>query len=337
MLKLWRRPGTKNGIWIIRGTLRGQPYWESTGTNSKPHAEAIFARRHQDLLDAATFGPERLTCFAEAVTIYLSAGGEARFLEPLVLAFGPRRLADITQSDVLRFITERYPTTGPAGLNRQVFTPLIAVYNAAHKARMGPAPCFQRPDLTRRGQVRFAPDAHIERILPKCSERLVGAIMLMTLGGARVAEACRVVDTDIDWTAATVLLRKTKNGKPRVIQAGAALMLALRPLRGRPGPLFGFAGRHSLNQALERACLRAGLEPYSSHEIGRHAFAARLLAEGRTLLEVQKLGGWQSYRIVAETYGHLEQSSLDEASRATGANFVRSLSGGKVNALILKR
>lgn len=339
MLKLWRRPDAVKGTWRIRGSLGGRRYDESTGTDSRAHAEAILARRQKEILDAHTFGPERTTSFGEAVELYVRSGGEVRFLEPLVRAFGPRRMADITQADVMRFIAERYPNTGPQGVNRQVYTPLIAIYRIAHKASMGPMPAFIRPKIERKAAVRFATDDDLQRILPVSSPRLVGAVLLMSLGGARASEACRVVDPDVDWIRGDITLRETKNGSPRVVCAGASLMAALAPLRGTVGPLFGFASRYSLNQALGRACERAGiLPPFSTHEVGRHAFAARHLREGRTLLEVQKLGDWKSYRMVAEVYGHLERSSLDGAMRASGANLVQAVTGAQnVVALQMKK
>jgi integrase len=68
---------------------------------------------------------------------------------------------------------------------------------------------------------------------------------------------------------------------------------ALARLKGRHGPLFGFKQRHSLNQAIARACRRAMLPPMSSHKIWRHAFAARLLSQGSTLKNVKEAGGWK--------------------------------------------
>lgn len=340
MLKLWRRPDSKRGIWRIRGTIGGTRYDESTGTDSRAHAETIRVRREAEILDRLTFGPERTTCFSEAVEIYLSGGGEARFLEPLVRAFGPRRLAAITQADVIAFIAQRYARTGPHGINRQVFTPLIAVYHAAHRAGLGPPPAFQRPKSPRRQAIRYATDDDLARLLTHCRPELAAAILLMSLGAARASEACRVMPADVDWRAATVTLRRTKNGDPAVIQSGPVLMAGLGSLRGRPDdlPLFGYASRHSLNQAVGRACGHAGIDPpFSTHEVGRHAFAARLLAQGHTLLEVQRAGRWKSYRMVAETYGHLERSHVDAMVREAGANLVHVVVGGIGNVVPIKK
>ncbi|MBY0562213.1 tyrosine-type recombinase/integrase, partial [Hyphomicrobium sp.] len=76
---------------------------------------------------------------------------------------------------------------------------------------------------------------------------------------------------------------------------------------------FGYAARWSVNQAIERVCQSAKLKYYSSHKLGRHAFAARLLESGGTLKEVQEAGGWASIQIVADTYGHLEEQAVYQA------------------------
>ena len=138
---------------------------------------------------------------------------------------------------------------------------------------------------------------------------------------------------DIDWEGRKAWLRKTKNGAPRVVPLPGLVFEALWNLKGAKGTIFGFKTRHTLNQALERACKRAGVRVMTSHEVGRHAFAARLLAQGFTLKQVQEAGGWKSYRMVAEVYGHLEKSSVHDAMRqsdtklaqlmVSGANVVR--------------
>lgn len=100
MLKL-----TKRGkVWHITGSIRGVRYRESTGTDSRAHAEALLAKRQTEILDRETWGHHRVAVFAEAVTLYLQQGGEARFLEPLVDRWGTWRIGDITQSEVVRAV-----------------------------------------------------------------------------------------------------------------------------------------------------------------------------------------------------------------------------------------
>jgi integrase len=104
----------------------------------------------------------------------------------------------------------------------------------------------------------------------------------------------------VEWIARRITLRETKNGKPRSVVMTGLLLEALLPLKGRDGPLFGNASRFSLNQALARACKRTGLPKMPPHQVGRHAFAARLLRQGKTLAEVKEAGGWDSMHMVAE-------------------------------------
>ncbi len=336
MLKLVRRRDAAKGTWRIRGTVGGVRYDESTGTDSRAHAEAILAKRQREILDRHTWGAERTTTFAEAVTSYLTAGGEARFLEPLVRAFGPRRMADIAQPDVDALVAKLHPVATPETISRQIYTPLIAVFRHAHRPGTGPAPAFQRPKLARRAEVRFPTDDEINRIAAVASDRLRAAIVVLTVTGARASELCRIESRDIDWRLGNVILRETKNGDPRRAPIDGTALALLGPLRDTAGPLFGLVSRFSLNQALRRACQRAGVNVYTSHEIGRHAFAARLLANGHTILDVQRAGGWRDYKVVATTYGHLEQSHVDDVMRAAGANLVQKISGAK-NVVPLQR
>jgi integrase len=337
MLKLSRR-GQK-GIWQITGTVGGERYRESTGTNSEPHAQVLLAQRQNEALDRAVWGAKRTTLFAEAVSLYVEQGGEVRFLAKLLDRFGASRMADITQADVSKFAKEAYPNSGPEGIDRQVFTPLIAIFRKAHKQGMCEIPSFERPDKPKREAVEYADDEYVAKLLPSCSDRLKAAVLTISYTAARASEACRVHDPDVNWEAETMLFRKTKGGKPRRVPLAPTVVETLLPLRGTAGPLFGFSSRYSLNQAIERACKRAGLPFMSSHKIGRHSFAARLLRQGKTLKEVQEAGGWsnKSYRLLAEIYGHLEQSQIDATVRSADTNLAQLIKSPKKIEKIQRR
>ncbi len=188
----------------------------------------------------------------------------------------------------------------------------------------------------------FAKDDTLAALLPHCGERLRAALLFVSFTGARASECCRLEDADVDWGRHEALLSHTKNGEPRVVPLAGLVYEALAKLRGASGPLFGFGQRHSFNQAIARACRRAGLPVMTSHKLGRHAFAARLLSQGHTLKDVKEAGGWKTYRMVDPVYGHLERSSVDRAMRLsdtklaqlieTSSNIVRLQRGRKPNA-----
>ena len=118
---------------------------------------------------------------------------------------------------------------------------------------------------------------------------------------------------------------KTKNGKPRVVVLDPLLCEVMKRLIEADAEtdsevsVFGYSGRWSVNQAIERVCLAANLRYYSSHKLGRHAFVARLLESGGSLKEAQEAGGWASIQIVADTYGHLEEQAVHQTVLAKAA------------------
>lgn len=254
---------------------------------------------------------------------YLEKGGEKRYLEPLILRWGNMRLASITPTEVSRAARELYPNHSPATTKRQFYTPLNAVMKAASKGNMAPLVRFDPPKIPRH-QVVYADDRWLGIFYQHAGFQIAVTVLFMTLTAARVTEACRLAPEDVDLDRAEAILRKTKTGRSRRVALPPILVDGLRTamkvcakeINGKVR-VFGYANRWSVNQAIERACKRAGLPYLSSHQVGRHAFAARLLAQGRSLKLVQNAGGWASIQLVGDVYGHLEQSAVDEAVRAS--------------------
>lgn len=358
MLKLKRRKGSP--YWQISGTIQGRSVRESTGTGSRPHAEALLAKRQAELLDQAVFGERRTAIFAEAVEHYLRLGGEARFLSPLLERFGTWKIAEITQAEVARAAHDLYPGRSAAYHIRAVYTPLGATLRAAHKAGLCDLVVFEKPKV-KKVPVVYAQDEWFQAVLPHCSTRLVGMILFLAMTGARVTEACNLRPGDVGLDAMKAVLLQTKNGSTQIVALPRPLVEVMREVwanyTGDPvnGRFFGFASRHSVNQAIERACdrvneragcirfevtgrnakgravyrkvqLKPNVIPYlSSHKIGRHAFAARLLAEGRSIKFVQEAGRWKTMRMVGDTYGHLERSHIEAALHDSGTNFAHTV------------
>jgi integrase len=128
------------------------------------------------------------------------------------------------------------------------------------------------------------------------------------------------------------MLRLTKNGKPRVVSVAPALLHMMR--LGAPklangdayddARLFGYAGRWSVNQAIERACARQNIKYLSSHKCGRHAFASLLLDDGKTLQVVMVSGGWSGIAVVSKKYGHLEHGMASKIQTGIGNRLLAS-------------
>jgi integrase len=356
MLKLIKRNDSPH--WQIRGTLRGVRVRESTCTDSRPHAEAILAKRQQEILDRSTYGEQHTATWAEAVNLYLDLGGDARYLAPLVLRWGTWRLAAITPLEIARAGREIYPNCKPATIDRQLYTPVISVMRCAAQANLCPMPAIKRPTVKRakvspsddasidtlmaaKGKIEFKAGSRGEARQKAARTRLRALVLIMSLTGCRVSEAVRVERRDVRLDVATpdVLFRDTKNGDPRRAILPAELVEALRALPdGQPeSRLLGYSSRYTAAQALERACAASGVAHVSPHQVGRHTFAARLLDAGHTLKTVQEAGGWKDIGIVARTYGHLERSRVEAAVRdAAGTRLTRQADGQPTKVLPFK-
>ena len=140
-LKLLHRK--RSPFWIIRGTVRGVRYEESTGVIDRRDAEEIRIKREAEILVHAIHGRPAATSFAEAVVSYLETGGRhgtggsKQFMKAVLEHLGNRPLADIGLEDIERGARITYPRASPATRNWQFITPAVAVLR--HASRRGGA------------------------------------------------------------------------------------------------------------------------------------------------------------------------------------------------------
>jgi integrase len=341
-LTLHRRGKT----WHVRGTVKvpgqkqGIRVRESAGTTRLKAAEDYRDKLRKEILEQINNGPAASATFSTAVVIYLEKGGEKRFMKPILARFGHTKIKDITADKVSAFALERYSHLAPQTIKRELYTPLNAALKKACTALRLPLVTFEAPKSVRTAVVN-APASWVPLFFQRAHFRIATAVLFLTTTGARVTELCNLVVEDFFPDQRKALLRKTKNGKPRMvplddITVRAMLALIEQDGTGPKDTLFGYSGRWSVNQAIERVCRPADkkgnptgpwIDYYSSHKLGRHAFAARLLESGRTLKEVKDGGGWANIQIVDEIYGHLEKNPVHDVVRGTGSEVSGLLTG----------
>lgn len=312
-LKLIRRKGSP--YFHIYGTASGYRYRLSTQTDRRETADALRLKLEREAAERRAKGDAAVSTIAQCAIYYVRQGGEARFLEPLVRRWGDWRVGDLTPAEITRAAHELYPERSPAWHVRAVFTPINAMLTAAAKAGLCtwtrvPGPAVKRPPIT------AASDDHIAQLLPHCGVRLAALVLFLTFTGSRISEACRLEWAHVDLDGAEAMLTITKSGGSRRLPLAPPVVAALRAIiatRPKAGPVFGYADRWSARNALKRATERAGLDWLSSHKLGRHAFASRLLRDGHSLPVVTAAGGWASPSMVSQVYGHLERSHVDSA------------------------
>jgi hypothetical protein len=152
MLKLVRRPNSP--YWIIRGSVAGSRFEESTGTVDKKLAEEIRSAREAGIHKERVYGKAATSTFAEAALSYMEGGGSKRFLLPIIDHFGTTPLAKIDLASIESAATKLFPNGSPPTRNRQVFTPAIAVIRHGAKRGMCALPVIERPKQPK-GRIRW--------------------------------------------------------------------------------------------------------------------------------------------------------------------------------------
>lgn len=119
------RPG-KTPYWSVRGTYLGIHVDRSTKAVEERIARKV-RDRIKDEIERGVFADRPQPTFLSAALIYMKAGGERRFVGPLLEHFRETPLADIDQAAIDNAAAVLYPEASPATLNRQVYTPVSAI------------------------------------------------------------------------------------------------------------------------------------------------------------------------------------------------------------------
>jgi integrase len=317
----------RSRVWWMRGTVRGIRVQESTRTDSEAHARQIADDRYREILDASVNnGGLPPFTFAEAVAKYLDdkKHNGHRMLDKVLDKLGSYTTSEITTSLVDDVAVRLMPGANEDSRRRHVYTPVIAVINHCHEKGKCARCEVKRPKRDKRNKkpVVWAPDEWFADLVAKVPNRaIVAYCFLLTTTGLRGIEALQLRRSDINFAQSYALLPgKTKTmGQARVVLVEEVVKM-LWDICGEAGTgakVFPYSTPDSANQVLKKACASVGIPYYSSHKLGRHSFASRILKAGKTLKELQAAGRWETINVPAEIYGHLEQGHVDDVVRGS--------------------
>jgi site-specific recombinase XerD len=168
--------------------------------------------------------------------------------------------------------------------------------------------------------------------------RLVLTTMYAT--GLRVREACQLGVADIDSRRMTILVRRGKGNKQRLVPLSAKLLTELRAWWAtHRNPTWIFPGgrpdrplcESCVQKACQRAVERAGLKPGTCTHALRHTFATELLEAGVDLLTIQKILGHTSLRTTV-IYTHVRRDHLQAVSQVLDLLPLEQLCGERAPA-----
>lgn len=287
-------PGTRKGnkFWVARISAAGVKRREiSTGEGDEGRARKVAGGVERELSESR--GPTK--SIGALIDAYISARRPAKvdegYLLKLKAHFGKRnRLAQVDAEEACRML---YPKRSAATWNRQVFSPLLAVFNH-----------YDVPIKLKRPRVKPAQHRAVSReirdtlINSAADPDLRCLLTIMFYTGARISEAVSLTWDRIDLHARKLKLAVTKTGEHgwRAMPEKLFLELANRPLETRIGRVTRWTTRAGPKKALAQLRKTTGI--FFTPHMARHTFATLLVDGGASLVDVKDGGGWKSLRSV---------------------------------------
>lgn len=305
----------RSPFWRVRGTEFGEYVDRSTGASERREAAKTLALWREEAKRRSVVGSKKTgPTFASAAFAYMQAGGEKRFVKPLLNRLKETPLSEIDQSLIDMIASEIYPGATAATRNRQVYSPVSAILR-----RAGVVLALRRPKGAqgeRRTDYLSTDDAFKLIDASAALNPRFGALLTFLLyTGVRLSEALRLRPEDVDMRRATALIRQTKNGKPVTVHLPEPVLAALRGLSGA-GSVFRLTKSGRLYNLLAEAEKAAGLALPSraAFHIFRHTHATwRRLHTGADTSALVNTGLWAS-RSAASIYEHLDASAESRKS-----------------------
>lgn len=353
MLKLEKRQGSPH--WQIAGTVAGTRVRESARTASRQVAESLRIRREAELEARRVHGPGAVATFAQALNLHLDATGNAygnaeasagenapsrkstaRYLARLLERFGAMRLSDLNQGSIDAAARALYPRAKASTANRCLYTPFIAVMNAAARADLTTPRAWRRPKgHNKRTRLRWLWPDEFEAVWQAAPPH--GRLILDAFAGTGMREG---EGLGLDWEDVRLDLGQAwiwaaKNDEARRIELPGRAATSIATALHREGPVLlngGGApyalsndGGGALAKGLKAWAEDAGVAPFAAHVL-RHTWATWFYSASLDPVRLKVNGGWLSGEW--QRYTHLAPRGLKGELARYGWEFGGEISGG---------
>lgn len=329
---------SERGIWQAVGSVAGKRIRKSLGTRDESTATELKAAYEARLWQRHTYGEEAVRTFEEAAESYMTAGGEGRFLAPLILHFKGRTLGTIKPAELRAAAMAIYPNAGPSTRNRQAIVPARAVIMHGHDLGWCGALRVKQFDVPKSRKHVAVDRTWMDAFMAEADKSLLPHLSALALfmhqTGARVSEAIRLTGDHVDLSRRVAILERTKTSEWSPRELTAELVARISGLRPKAGiRVFGYTDPKAVNRVAKRVAARAGIEQLSTHSFGRHSFGTNSLALTGDIKGTMDAGDWKSAKLFMETYVHSR-----DAARNIAAKFDEQTGPIDVNrAMSLKR
>jgi integrase len=308
--------------WTINYTVEGRRVRESIGP-SKRLAEMVLKKRVTEAIENRWFDKRNVgnTPFAEFAELYIqrhiSLLKSLRTERARVLfwkrEFGNRPIGQITRAELQDWQTRKRQTNKPATVNR-IMCRLRNMFNKAVEWELLDESPMERLKFLpeNNARLRYLSMEECERLLAACLTPHMRAIATLALHtGMRLGEILSLRGHDLDFSSGHIIVRDSKNGKPRHIPMDSTVrdLLSGYTPTSCPSHVFPSAsgGRLSTVQtAFRNARARAGIPDLHFHDL-RHTFASQWMMNGGDLYVLKDILGHKSI-VMTQRYAHLSPS-----------------------------
>jgi len=338
--RTWRRKG-KEGKWYVRltvpvreaGAIVKRQREHSTGCTRKSDAEKVADQIEASYHEAARTNQAvdgSDTTFADAVTLYIQNNRnkrEANFLKPIVKEIGNLTLDKLNQAEVQRVAYELYGHCKPSTQARQAYVPISAVYNYAVEAGLAPPRKFKKPKgHNQYKRVKSPPDDWYTAIWPYLRPTLRALVTLLSTHGLRSSEALERTPDDLDTKSQPWILHlgeRDKAGDRVQIPLAEHVIEAIEAIPNWRAQkwLFGTKSVSNINRDIKKACVKAGVDYYATHALGRHKAARNFIRARGSLKGLQDAYRWKDPNMPMRHYGHEEESEITAMVHEVGRAF----------------
>jgi integrase len=317
--------------WIVY-RVDGKRYRETTGTTNKRLADQCLASREGDIAQGKfKLANQRLSpTFKDFSQEYLewarankrSWDRDEIMVRNLMDDFGHLKLASLKPKQVEKFKIRRSAEVEKSTTNREVsllkrIVNLAVEWQLIESNPIAKVKKFKEPPPSE----FFLTQAEAKRLVDACTEPFRWIVITALHTGMRRNEILFLKWEHVNLVRRSIHVVNTKNGEDRHIPMDDTVFELLNSLPKISE--YVFAQKNGLpyswiGRAWKRALTNAGLQ-CRFHDL-RHTFASHLVQNGANQLQVQKLLGHKSFKMV-QRYAHLGEQHLREAVSALNDSY----------------
>lgn len=293
-------PGSRKGnrFWLVRGKVDGRDIEFSTKTRDETSARILALEFERKYLEGRVPSAQETVTWSRACELYKNSRNvsksDTNYLLRLEKVLGSKDVRDITQADLDDAARRLYPAGSPETVNRQAFTPAIAVLSYAALNRWCQPSKWKRPKQ-RDPETRAAAEAAGRLLIRNTDGKRRLLILWLWKQGTRITDTVvRVAWERIDLRARTyeMWIGKSRKWKTFPLDTEVWEELTAIPEAERKGKLFPWSTRQNVYRWLRPLVRKLGIE-FTPH-MARHRLGRDLNASGAGLRTIMDALGQKS-------------------------------------------